>query len=289
LPAAKFVAGNTLMDGSNEVLKIKSFKLIPLLGICLSLTCHAEFVDLQANKISAYVACNSTGEFGLKESVAPDTEKNTNSSCAVVNDLLLASPMNAPLAGFNMVGMISRGIAPPAPEGNDSEEFATLTDTIWWNKDTKECIFGTHVLMKEPKLSNGEQWEINDIVRGGFVGRPVSVAYFMNPNPNASYGMPEALYRAGRSMTSVKQAGLPDLNTAPYDDGWVDFTTDVNFADPDGTTRKMTAMLYIKSHCDSKEPEEKEGAIRLRTTGQNGQKTLEVVVPGLVPAGASLN
>lgn len=271
------------------MLKIKCFKLIPLLGLCVSLTCQAEFVDLKPNKTSAYVACNSTGEFGLKESAAPDIAQETNSACAVFNELLMTSPMNAPLAGFNMVGMISRGIAPPAPEGNNSEEFATLTDTIWWNKETKECIFGTHLLMKEPKLSHGEQWEINDIVRGGFAGRPVSVAYFMNPIPNDSYGMPEAVYRVGRSMTSVKQTGLPDLRNAPYHDGWIDFTTDVSFADPDGSTRKMTAMLYIKSHCDSKEPDEKEGAIRLRTLGQNGQKTLEVIVPGLVPAGANLD
>lgn len=271
------------------MLKIKYLKLMALLALCLPLICQAGFVDLKPSKASAYVACNATGAFGLKESTAPDMAQQKNTACAVNSELLLTSPMNAPLAGFNMVGMISRGVAPPAPEGNDSEEFATLTDTIWWNKDTKECIFGTHILMKEPKLSHGEQWEINDIVRGGFSGRPVSVAYFMNPNPNASYGMPEALYRVGRSMTSVKQPGLPDLNAAPYHDGWVDFTTDVNFADPDGTTRKMTSMLYIKSHCDGKEPDEKEGAIRLRTTGQNGQKAFEVVLPGLVPAGASLD
>lgn len=276
------------------MLKINFFKLMPLklmpwLSLCVCLTSQAGFVDLQANKTSAYVSCNTTGEFGLAESAAPDMAQQKNTACAVTSELLLTSPMNAPLQGFNMVGMISRGIAPPAPEGNDGEEFATLTDTIWWNKDTKECIFGTHVLMKEPKLSHGEQWEINDIVRGGFAGRPVSAAYFMNPNPNPSHGMPEALYRVGRSMTSVKQPGLPDLNTAPYHDGWVDFTTDVSFVDQDGSTRKMTSMLYIKSHCDSKEPDEKEGAIRLRTTGQNGQKAFEVVLPGLVPAGASLD
>lgn len=271
------------------MLRIKYLKRLSLFALCLPLISQAEFVDLKPGKTSAYVACNATGEFGLKESSAPDVAQQKNTACAVTSELLLTSPMNAPLAGFNMVGMISRGIAPTTPEGNDNEEFATLTDTIWWNKNTKECIFGTHILMKEPKLSHGEQWEINDIVRGGFAGRPVAVAYFMNPKPHANYGMAEAVFRVGRSMTSVKQPGLPDLNSAPYDEGWVDFTTDVNFADPDEATRKMTAMLYIKSHCDSKEPEEKEGAIRLRTTGQNGQKAFEVILPGLVPAGATLD
>lgn len=275
--------------GERKVLKINHFKLMPLLSLCISMACQAGFVELLPNKTSSYVACNNSGLFGLQESAVPEITQKQNDACAVSSELLLASPMNAPLEGFSMVGMISRGVAPPAPEGNDNEEFATLTDTIWWNKDTKECIFGTHVLMKEAKLSHGEQWEVNDIVRGGFSGRPVSVAYFMNPKPNASYGMPEALYRAGRTFTSVSQPGLPDLKTAPYHENWVDFTTDVNFDDPDGTTRKMTAMFYIKSKCDQKEPEEKEGAIRLRTTGQNGQKKLEVVLPGLVPAGATLD
>lgn len=244
------------------------------------------FVELPNDGFTntAYITCNASGKNGSGNSVVP-TEKENN-LCAVSNDSLLESPMNGPLDGFAIVGMISRGISPPAPEGNDNEEFATLTDTIWWNKDTKECIFGTHILMKEPKLSNGAQWEINDIVRGGFAGKPVSVAYFMRPTPNQMYGMPEALFRVGRTFTSTKTTGLPNLKDAPANDNWVDFTTDINFADPDGFTRKMTSMLYIKTTCETKEPEEKEGAIRLRTTGQNGQKIMEVSVPGLVPAGA---
>lgn len=253
---------------------------------------------------SAYTRCNETGEYGLQASKAPTELENNR--CAVTSPKLLESPMNAPLEGFNMVGMISRGVPIPAPYAADAgEEFATLTDTIWRNKDTKECIFGTHILMKEPKLANGQQWEINDIARGGFAGRPVAVAYFFKPEPIKEYGLPEVLFRVGRTFTSVHLGkGTIDLPTikdepahkvaissnqaAAISENWVNFTTDINYADPDGITRKMTPMLYIKTTCEAEQPVEKEGAIRLRTTGQNGQKLLEIDVPGLVPVGASV-
>jgi hypothetical protein len=160
--------------------------------------------------------------------------------------------------------------------------------------------------MKESKLANGQQWEINDIVRGGFAGRPVAIAYFFKSETNKDYGLPEVLFRVGRTFTSVPHGksdiDLPTIKDAPaankaissnqaaaVSENWVNFTTDINYADPDGITRKMTPMLYIKTTCEAEQPVEKEGAIRLRTTGQNGQTLLEIDVPGLVPAGAEVN
>jgi len=69
-------------------------------------------------------------------------------------------------------------------------------------------------------------------------------------------------------------------------DNWVNFTTDVNAKDPDGATRMMSSMLYIKTTCSDYAPVEVENAIRLRTTGQNGQQKLEISVPGLAPPNA---
>lgn len=272
-----------------------------------SLAISAEgFVTLpkQGFANSAYTLCNPTGAFGLQLSSVPNTL--TNNTCAIKDSKLLESQMNGPLEGFNMVGMISRAVNSPNTDANaEAVELATLTDTIWRNKDTQECIFGTHLLMKDAKLENGQQWEVNDIVRGGFAGRPVAVAYFMKPEPSKEYGVPEVLFRAGRTFTSVRHAkgdlDLPSIKEAPSNqqwisnsqaaavhENWVDLTTDINFDDPDQTTRKMTAMLYIKTSCEEIQPEEKEGAIRLRMTGQNGQTPLEISVPGLIPAGASI-
>jgi hypothetical protein len=250
---------------------------------------------------SAYILCNQTGEFGLKPHYANSSDSQ---ACLVVNDKLSESPMNGPLDGFSMVGMISRAVNLPAPYVSTTEEFATLTDTVWHNGNTNECIYGTHVLMKDQVLANGQRWEINDIVRGGFSGRPVSIAYFMKPVASNEYEIAGALYRAGRtdiSIPYIKGYGLPALSEtssktsnirhqlATVNDNWVDFTIDINFDDPDGVTHKKTPMLYIKTSCEQREPEEKDGAIRLRTTGQNGQTLFEIDVPGLVPAGASVN
>ena len=255
---------------------------------------------------SAYTLCNATGAFGLKESIAPDFKANatnTNNTCAVTSEALQTSPMNAPLAGFTMVGMISRGIAMPAPYAGEVDEVATLTDTIWRNADKTECIYGTHILMKPNQLADGQMWEVNDIARGGFAGRPVEVAYFYKPEPNKEYGLPEAVFRVGRTFTSVKHASgdadLPALKNAPANtiavtelqaatvhDNWINFTTDINAKDPDGTSRMMSSMLYIKTTCSDYAPVEVENAIRLRTTGQNGQHKLELSMSGLAPPNA---
>lgn len=284
-------------------------RLLPFFTILivLSQTALAEptkqgFVSLPKEGFvnSAYALCNTTGDFGLNRSVVTST---TNNTCKVSSDKLLESPMNAPLEGFTMVGMISRGIAMPAPYAGAVDEVATLTDTIWRNADKTECIYGTHLLMKPNPLADGQMWEVNDIARGGFAGRPVEVAYFLKPEPHAEYGLPQAVFRVGRTFTSVKHAkddmDLPALKNAPASsiaiteiqaasvhDNWVDFTTDINAKDPDGTTRVMSSMLYIKTTCSDYAPVEVENAIRLRTTGQNGQHKLEISVPGLAPPSA---
>lgn len=265
------------------------------------------FVDLPKEGFvnSAYTLCNTTGDFGLQSSAL--SEAVTNTSCFITNKKLSESPMNAPLEGFNLVGLISRAVNRPVTDVSaEAVELATLTDTIWRNKETQECIFGTHLVMKDAKLANAQRWEINDIVRGGFAGRPVAVAYFMKPEPHAEYGLPGALFRAGRTFTSVRHAkgdadlpskknspaidvGMSNLQSAAANENWVDFTTDVSFEDSDKLTRKMTGMLYIKTTCEAPQPEEKEDAIRLRMTGQGGQAPLEISVPGLVPLNVKPN
>jgi hypothetical protein len=253
---------------------------------------------------SAYVQCNPTGNLGTTKSIAPND--TSNNACSVSNTELLTSPMNSPIAGFKMVGMQVSGASLPASYSGagDAVGVATITDTFWRNQGKTECILGTHVQMNDVPLANGQYWEVNDIARGGYKGKDVEIAYFYNPQPDVEGGNVEVLFRAGRTYTSVKyqenlsipgfknappaNKGFSDNNAAVVSDNWVDFTTDVNFKDPDGSTRQMTSMLYIKYDCDAREPVEKEGAIRLRTTGQNGQKPIQISISGLVPAGGEI-
>jgi len=267
------------------------------------------FVNLPAmgNTNSAYVLCDISTNFKMNEQNSINSNKSSLGQCEVNDDKLVASPMHAPIDGFTLVGIISRGVPIPEPYAAvGGEEFATLTDTVWHNNDTKECIFGTHILMKNQTLANGKRWKINDITRGGFAGRPVAIAYYMKPKPSKDYGMSDSLFRAGRTYTSVPYDKngftLPALQdstaakkaisknqSAAVNDNWVDFTTNVSFDDESGATKKMTSMLYIKTSCEQRQPEEKDGAIRLRTTVGKSEEWLEIDVPGLVPFGATID
>lgn len=268
--------------------------------ISVAATAQAGFVTLPntANTESAYVLCNSTGNYGLSVAESPNDSKHN--ACAVSSEDLLKSPTYAPLDGFRLVGVMVSDVELPKPEGGERPDVAVLTDAIWRNKENTECILGVHLQMKDAPLANGQYWEVNDIARAGFAGKEISVAYF-HKKPHAEIGgSAEVLFRAGRTFTSVKTTSLntqlpstknappantviSEHNTAGFSDNWVDFTTDVSFKDMDGLTREHSSIFYTKYSCDAQDPVPMTAAIRLRSTGQNGQQPKEVAVSGLVP------
>lgn len=252
---------------------------------------------------SAYTVCNATGDYGRGVAAVVD---QTLSNCFVSTSQLYKSEMFAPVEGFKMVGMLVADVAMPAPYANhENNAVATLSDTFWRNEAKTECILGTHLKMENVPLADGSYWEVNDIARAGFAGKDIEVAYFYKPHTQEIGGNTEVLFRVGRTHTSVatdnvrmlpttKNAPPADTsinkgNAAAVSENWVNFTTDVSFKDADGSTRQMTSMFYIKYPCDSRDVVEKEGAMRLRATGQSGQPILEVIVPGLVPVDSEVD
>lgn len=283
-------------------MKLINYALAGFVHAVMSIDAIAQmgFVTLPnaENTESAYIVCNSAGDYGLSASESP-IEVNHN-ACAVSSEDLLKSPTYAPVDGFRLVGVMVSDVEMPKPEAGERPDVAVLTDAIWRNKENTECILGAHLQMKDVPLANGKYWEVNDIARAGFAGKEVSVAYFhKQPHPDIG-GNAEVLFRAGRTFTSVKTTPLnthlpstknapaaniaiSEKNTAAFSDNWVDFTTDVSFKDIDGVTREHSSIFYTKYPCDAQDPVPKAGAIRLRTTGQNGQEIKEIAVSGLVP------
>lgn len=280
-----------------------------LLGLFLSNANAADQVNVgfvalpkQGFPESAYRVCNPSGDFG--RSVASPPEQ-TSSACFVSTPQLYQSENFAPVEGFKMVGMLSADV-PMLPQyaSKENNSVAILTDTFWRNEAKTECILGTHLKMENVPLADGSFWEVNDIARAGFAGKDIEVAYFYKPHTQDVGGNTEMLFRVGRTHTSVataKMGMLPttknappantpisQMNAAAVSENWVNFTTDVSFKDLDGSTRQMTSMFYIKYPCDGRDVVEKAGAMRLRTTGQNGQPLMEVIVPGLVPVDAEV-
>lgn len=246
---------------------------------------------------SAYLSCNTTGDFGLGVSIQPTAE--ANNTCAV----FLRNAAKAPLPGYDLQVMKMHVVSMPAPHAGADDNVGNVTDLVWRKADTEECIYGTFVHVNDTVLANGQYWEVNDVVRGGFAGKAVEAAYLFAFHPKGVRST-ESVFRIGRTFTSVRHAaGDVDLppkagaaNTAISSEqkaaanpNWVDFTTDINWHDPDGSSFPDSSVMYVKTACTADAPVEVEGAIRLRTTGQNGQETLEVHVPGYVLAGAKID
>lgn len=273
-----------------------------LVGISMDLYAQPGFVVLpnSGDVPSAYVVCNPTGNYGLINAKTPE---GGNDACSVTSAELMKSPLNAPLDGFRMIGMLVSDVVMPAPHAGEISAVAVLTDAIWRNKENSECILATHLQMNDAPLANGQYWEINDIARGGFAGKDVAIAYFYKPHSDQEGGNTEMLFRAGRTYTSVKttlsDGQLPSTKNAPpvnvavnennaaaYSENWINFTTDLSFNDTDGFTRAISSIFYIKYACDERDPVAQPNAIHLRATGQSGLPLLDIAAKGLVPAGA---
>lgn len=274
--------------------------IIPCLLI-LPIQASADFIELpeHGGENSAYMLCSTSGKFGLETSEIPNT---TSESCHVIARRRKAD--ESPIPGFQFKELAVREVFLPEQYGDPKQQAAQLFDYLFRNDAGTECIYTTLIRLNNIKLKNGENWEINDITRGGFAGRPVSAAYFFSYHPKGIRST-ENVFRIGRTHTAVPHhdgdADLPGIANAPapktpistnqkaaVSSNWVTFTTDLNAHDPDGTSFFDSSVMYIKTTCNADNPVEYPDAIRLKTTGQNGQTPMEIRLPGFAPTGATI-
>lgn len=176
-------------------------------------------------------------------------------------------------------------------------------------------------------LAGTQTFEMNDFARSGFTGLPVDVAYFKfsataevvfragrtftavqhralkydTPANKALVGTNyvELPLFAGGSTASINgentpiAAGTAASTTAPKQTAalnvdWVDFTTDANAVDDDGSSTAASSMLYVKSTCPSASaPPVVTNAIRIRQSAQENANFIEVPVSGYAPTSAA--
>ena len=251
---------------------------------------------------SAYTLCNSTGDFGHGHSLQPTLDANNTCAIFLPSNNVLRLPENEK---FYFKKLQVRIITMPSPYAGINTNAGTVTDIVWRNRENTECIYGALIHINDIQLANGESWEVNDLARGGFADKEVSAAYYFAHHPKGVRST-ESVFRIGRTHTSVRRMqgenDLPAKNDAPSlktpitttqkagaSANWVDFTTDLNAHDPDGSSLPDGSVMYVKTSCTADEPQEFKDAIRLRTTGQNGQEPLEVRIPGYAPAGANID
>ncbi|MDP2902345.1 MAG: hypothetical protein Q8N96_04460 [Methylovulum sp.] len=239
---------------------------------------------------SAYVRCNLTGDFGSNPngSTPPTFSPGTgaNNTCAIPN-------LTPPLAGYAQTANTVRNIVMNnAYTLNQPITVGTVTDRVW-RKGTS-CIYAAKIRLNNVDYdrraaSPGFQYfEINDFLRAGFKNRrPLSVAYHYTTTGGGQSD--DVLYRAGLTFTSVVHqpgdSSRPLTSIAPLSQNWVDFTSDINFRDDDGSSVRDSAWLLVKGTCTAAAPATLAGALVFRQMGQEEQPLIEVKVDGYAPAG----
>jgi len=243
--------------------------------------------DVEGGK-SAYVSCNITGDFGSDPngSIPPTFEPDggANNTCALPG----ATP---PLEGFKAVARTVRDIVMNnAYTLNQPVKVGTVIDKVW-RKGT-QCIYGAKIRLDNVDYDlrasePGKQYfEVNDFLRGGFRGLgPISVAYVHTEEGFTASD--EVLYRAGLTSTSVVNfpgdPAQPLTDLAPINRNWVDFTSDINFLDDDGSSFRDSPWFLVKSACSDAAPVSSPNVLRFRQMGQEDQPLIEVKVRGFAP------
>ncbi|MFD0914195.1 hypothetical protein [Methylophilus luteus] len=281
-----------------------------------------------AGATTAYVTCNNTGNFGSGVSIKSPTTSPSNECFLTPNP---AADLASPVTGYTLVTSANRPVTlNNIYSGNTPIVIGNVLDVVWRKPaatapvtPTPMCIYGTKFTATATDYNTtavGNQYfEANGIARGGFIDtvaatpRNVEVAYARMT------AVSEVLFRAGRAYKSVQhrpgdqdvpQTGLggnPSINglnawpgsagaaqqTADLDNNWVEFTTDVNARDDDGSTTASSAMFYIRTSCTTAAPATESNAIRLRQTFQEqstdganpaaDQNFIQVNISGFVP------
>lgn len=281
---------------------------------------------------TAYVTCNNTGNFGSGLSTKNPTTSPANECYHTPNP---TTDLTSPLAGYSLVASTNRSVTlNNVYSGNTNKSIGSVLDVVWRKPAatapvtaTPMCIYGTKFTATTNDYNTidaGNQYfEANGVARGGFIDtgtstpRDVEVAYSRQTMTS------EVLFRAGRTFTSVQhrpgdadvpETGLgsfPSINgkdsnggnatatqqLADVHDNWVEFTTDINARDDDGTTTASSHMFYVKTTCTTATPASVADAIRLRQTFQEqstdganppaDQRFIEVRVNGYVPPGGA--
>jgi hypothetical protein len=270
---------------------------------------------------TAYMLCNTTGNFGSSNPTPPTT--SANNTCAVFP----ANEATSPVSGYTLVASTTRN----AVIGGVT--VGTVADRVWRNTAQTSCIFGTRFTTLNVDWNTGttgtQYFEVNDIARGGFSGSgSVNAGYYIQAT-NAS-----PVYRIGRTFTSVQHRAykydtaanklllgtnyldLPTANSvntalsgeatgigptvaasttsatqdAVVNSNWIDFTIDVSYVDDDGGSNIVSAMTYVEAPCNSTAVSGwvKTGAIRLRQTGQENTTMQEISIDGYAPPGSTV-
>jgi hypothetical protein len=151
------------------------------------------------------------------------------------------------VASLPGIGGYSLVASRTSPIVKNEVTIGTLSDRVWKDK-AGNYIFGTRVqLNAQPYNLTGLSFNANDVFRQVLPNRGVAIAY--SPTPGA-----KALIASGRTVQGLNEAPEPDPTADPpiaggleRDNGWVDFSVDVNAAEPVGPSAPNSPWLLVQT------------------------------------------
>ncbi|MEZ0231603.1 MAG: hypothetical protein ACAH12_02085 [Methylophilaceae bacterium] len=281
---------------------------------------------------TAYVTCNPTGNFGSGDSTPPSTLTDacaifpaTRNSSPESGYTLYASQIgrNVNLSNsYTSSSTITVATMDEAVWKNSGT--GTLESCIYGNRFTMIDVD----YWKGAGHTGKQTLEINGFARAGFASfTNVAAAYFYSSVSD------ESVFRVGRTYTSVQHraslanednpatgyvalpptsgatSGAAISGVATYDNplltpttaqqsaafaaNWVEFTSDNNFADEDGSSLKDSSQLYVKVTGTGACPNLSgggltAGAYSFRQTGQEEAPLFEFNMSGYIPSAGSV-
>lgn len=276
---------------------------------------------------TAYVECNTTGNYGSGISTPPTSTANPCALFPAGNNETLAPIATAGWTGLQQIAIASanRPIVVNNVYTGGPKTVGNVQEYVWRNAAQTECIYGAKVVMVATAgadylpAAGVQNFEVNDITRGGFDGLNVEIGYFYGSSTA------EVVFRSGRTYTAVQHRGggiaefaelplttptpvpanrsingidalplstipTPVQQSAALNDSWVSFTTDANVNDDDGSSKAHSSMTYVKAPCNNTTPVARAGALRFRQTfqelsgdGVSENRFIEVATDGFVP------
>ncbi|MEZ0316342.1 MAG: hypothetical protein ACAH10_05565 [Methylophilaceae bacterium] len=236
---------------------------------------------------SAYIECNTTGSYGSGVSTRPTIF--ANNTCAI-----FTSPT---FDGYTLKSTATRNIVMNNTyTGFSNVTVGTFTDQTWYKGSDKTYVYGLRVNLNttpyaelpsedDPSVLEDAFFEINDIQRDGFTNAVGSVQIAYRTDLTAD----EVLFRAGRTATAVTTTGLPNTTAAPWAASTVDFTSDVNNEDPDGSSPKDSSWMYVKITDDAGNTSGTRfntgsTAVKFKQMGQEGQPLITIEAAAFKPS-----
>lgn len=299
----------------------------------------------QPTGTTAYVRCNTTGNYGSAETTR-ETAQSAGASCHKIPTG--GSRDTSPDASITTVLVTT--VRPlvlnnSTYTNNTNVTIGQIEERVWGNgsslDSSDDCVYGLRLSLYDVDYDlntpDKQTIEFNGFARGGFGTKTVDAAYYHSTVTD------EATFRIGRAFTSVQvradeadeevlasgyvhrplttpapasgtavngvstwSSPLPvptaGQQSAAIRSNWVEFTTDNNAEDDDGTSKPDSSQFYVRvngsaagnsnSGCPAKvngAPTLVANAYRFRQVGQEEAPLFEFTMPGYIPNGGNTN